>query len=85
MVYTNQSSISNSGSAYFVNKNSKISKLNLNIIDNSNALYNYAKSNSNQSTNTNSNINPIIDANDFKLILFEQRAISKLSKFCSHY
>jgi maltose-binding protein MalE len=76
MPYTNPNAISNSGGTYFTNQKSKILKLNLNIINNSNVpFYNY----SNQLIKKKStpNTNPQID---FREILLQQKNNSKFNK-----
>jgi len=83
MPYTNPGAITNSGNTYFTNPRSKISKLNLNILDNSDAINNYLNSISSEqkyvNPNTNTFTNPYA-GDDFQSILSQQKTNSKSNK-----
>lgn len=82
--YTNPSAISNSGNKYFTNQKSKIFKLNMSILDNSNASVDVS-TNTNANTNTNTtNANTNIYM-DFKEILEQQKNLSKSNKLINDY
>ncbi len=81
MPYTNPGAISNSGNKYFTNPKSKISKLNMGILDNANAIENYQSAISSEQINTNSNTNTFTNVGlDFKSILAEQNNNSRTNK-----
>ncbi len=81
MPYTNPSAISNSANKYFTNPTSKISKLNLNILNNANAMNNYLSVKSSKQTNTNTNTNANTNSDgDLINILQQQKNNSKLNK-----
>ncbi len=77
MPYTNPGAISNSGNKYFTNQKSKILKLNMGIIDNSNAIQNYQSTKSSEHVNVNSKTNV---QTDFQSILAQQKNSSKSNK-----
>lgn len=91
MPYTNPGAISNSGNTKFTNQRSKILKLNIGIIDNSNAINNYQSAKSSEQVNVNSNTNTFTNINsntyrntntniDFLTILEQQKNDSKTNK-----
>lgn len=81
MPYTNPGAISNSGNKYFTNQKSKILKLNMGIIDNSNAIQNYQSAKSSEQRNVNTNTNTFTNSgNDFMSILSQQKNSSKSNK-----
>lgn len=77
MPYTNPGAISNSGNKYFTNQKSKVLKLNMGIIDNSNAIQNYQSAISSEQVNVNSNTNT---QTDFRSVLSQQKNSSKTNK-----
>lgn len=82
MPYTNSGAISNSGNKYFTNPKSKISKLNMDILDNAIILNNYLNEQFSGQNNINSNTtltNKYI-GDDIQSILTQQKINSKLNK-----
>jgi hypothetical protein len=83
MPYTNPGAISNSGNTYFTNPRSKISKLNLDILDNSDAINSYLSAKLSEqkyvNPNTNTFTNPYA-GDDFQSILSQQKNNSKSNK-----
>jgi hypothetical protein len=85
MPYTNPGAISNSGNTYFTNTRSKILKLNMGILNNSDAINNYLNVISSEQKNVNVNTNTNTFTNgysgeDFLSILEQQKNNSKSNK-----
>lgn len=75
MVFTNPGAISNSGSSYFTNPRSKISKMDLNLITNGDILYKFINNFQRSQQNQDQNVEP-----DIRIELAQQRAQSKKQK-----
>jgi hypothetical protein len=81
MPYTNSAAISNSGNKYFTNPKSKILKLNMDIINNSDAINNYLSAKSSEQKNVNTNTNTFTNSGgDFMSILQQQKSNSKSNR-----